>query len=474
MKDREENIKKVIVFFVLCFLSIITYLIYFNLYTADKIKYDSSNKRVIEEEKNTIRGMILDRYGEILAETDKKGERKYPFGSSFGNVTGYISYKFGKAGVEAFYNNILLGREQFLGDFVDVFGSLRQSVLGQKKKGDNVVLTIDSKLQNKIYNSFRNDKGAAVCINPKTGEILAMVSKPSINPNKIDENFNEYSNDNIGKPFLNRAIQEYYPPGSVFKIVTTAAALENIEGIDSYINNCNGILKVGDKIIKDYREEKHGKVDIKNAFKVSCNNTFAKLGLKLGYDVLKNEAEKFLFNKEIYIKDDFAKIKIKPALYEFNERDEFSVGISAIGQHEVKANPMTMALMTCAVANEGKIMQPYILDSIVNYKGNLKYKTKPEKLADAIDLKTAETIKNYMILTVKEGTAKKARNSIPIAAKTGTAENAIGKEAHSWFVAFAPANNPQIVIAVVVENAGAGSGRALDIAKEAISHYLNR
>lgn len=474
MKDREENIKKVIVFFVLCFLSIITYLIYFNLYTADKIKYDISNQRVIEEEKNTIRGMILDRYGEVLAETDKKGERKYPFGSSFGNVTGYISNRFGKAGVEAFYNNILLGREQFLGDIRDVFSSLRQSVLGQKKKGDNVVLTIDSKLQNKIYNSFRNDKGAAVCINPKTGEILAMVSKPSINPNKIDENFYEYSNDNIGKPFLNKAIQEYYPPGSVFKIVTAAAALENIEDIDSYVNNCDGILRVEDKSIKDYKEEKHGKVNLRNAFKVSCNNTFAKLGLKLGYDVLKNEAEKFLFNKEIYIKDDFAKIKIKPAIYEFKERDDFSVGISAIGQHEVKANPMTMALMTCAVANEGKIMQPYILDSIVNYNGDLKYKTKPEKLADAIDLKTAETIKNYMILTVKEGTAKKARNSIQIAAKTGTAENAIGKEAHSWFVAFAPANNPQIVIAVVVENAGAGSGRALDIAKEAILNYLNR
>lgn len=474
MKDREDNIKKVIVFFVMCFLSIITYLIYFNLYTADKIKYDSSNQRVIEEEKNTIRGMILDRYGEILAQTDKKGDRKYTYGSSFGNVTGYISNKYGKSGVEAYYNNILLGREQFLGDIVDVFGILRQSVLGQKKIGDSVVLTIDSKLQNRIYNSFGDDKGAAVCINPKTGEILAMVSKPSVNPNKIDENFDEYSNDKEGKPFLNRAVQEYYPPGSVFKIVTAAAALENIEEIDSYVNSCDGVLKVGDKSIKDYKEEKHGRVNLKNAFKVSCNNTFAKIGLKLGYDTLKNEAEKFLFNREIYIKDPYAKIKIKQALYDFKERDEYSVGISAIGQHEVKANPMTMALMTCAIANEGKIMQPYILDAIVSYKGNIKYKTKPEKLVDAIDLKTAETIKNYMILTVKEGTAKRARNSIQIAAKTGTAENAIGKEPHSWFVAFAPANNPQIVVAVVVENGGAGSGRALDIAKDAILNYLNR
>ncbi|WDC85812.1 penicillin-binding transpeptidase domain-containing protein [Caloramator sp. mosi_1] len=269
-------------------------------------------------------------------------------------------------------------------------------------------------------------------------------------------------------------MQEYYPPGSVFKIVTAAAALENIDDIDDYKNNCDGILKLGEKNIKDFKEEKHGKVNIKNAFKVSCNNTFAKLGLKLGYDVLKNQAEKFLFNKEIYIKDDYAKIKIKPAVYEFKERDDFSIGISAIGQHEVKVNPMTMALMTCAIANKGTIMQPYILDSIVNYRGNLKYKTKPEKLSESIDVKTAEKIKDYMILTVKEGTAKRARHNIKIAAKTGTAENVSGKEPHSWFVAFAPADNPQIVIAVVVENGGAGSGRALDIAKEAILNFLNR
>ncbi|GFR35770.1 peptidoglycan D,D-transpeptidase FtsI family protein [Thermobrachium celere] len=475
MKEREENIKKVIIFFVLCFLSIITYLIYFNLFTAEKIKYDISNPRVVEEEKNIIRGTIFDRYGEKIAYTDKKGNRKYPYEESLGIVSGYYSLKYGKTGVEGYYNNILLGREQVYDDINVFLNNLKYAIFNRKKYGDSIVLTIDAKLQDRIYNRFGNDRGAAVCLNVKTGEILAMVSKPSYNPNLIDKNFEDYSNDNIGKPFVNKAIAEYYPPGSVFKIVTAAAAIENINDIDNYTNVCNGSLQFADKKLKDYKGEKHGKINLKNAFKVSCNNTFAKIGLMLGYDVLKREAEKFLFNSDLYIKDRFVKIPIKSARYDFKERDEFSIAISSIGQHEVKANPMTMALMTCAVANGGVVMQPYILDSIIDNYGNLKYKTKSEKLAEVLDKEIAEKIKEYMILTVNEGTASKIKNSkIKIAAKTGTAENLEGKEPHSWFVAFAPAQNPQIAVAVIVENGGAGSGKALDIAKDCILYYFNR
>lgn len=476
MEERISNVKKIIIFFVFCFMAIITYLVYFNLFQAEKIKYDFSNPRMTIEEKTTVRGNILDETGDKIAYTDEKTKKRiYKYNEVFGNITGYNSQIYGKTGLEKYYNNILLGNEVTVMSVSAFLNKIKDNIINKQKRGDNVVLTIDSKLQNRIYDMFQGNKGAAVCINPKTGEILAMVSKPTFNPNNIDKNFEDYTKDNQNKPFINRAIQEYYPPGSVFKIITAAAAIENIKDIESYRNNCDGVLKFGEKTVKDYQGEKHGDINLKNAFKYSCNNTFAKLGIKLGYDIIKKTSEKFLFNSEIYIKDDFANIPIKSALFDYSERDDIYLATSSIGQHEVKANPMTMALMVSAIANNGEIMQPYLLDSITDYAGNIKYKAEPKLLKSAISQETANLIKSYMIATVNEGTAKRAKNSkIQIAAKTGTAENAEGKDPHSWFVAFAPADNPKIVVAVIVENGGAGSGRALEIAKDAILFYLNK
>lgn len=476
MEDRISNVKKIIVFFVFCFMSIITYLVYFNLFQAEKIKYDSSNPRMTIEEKTTIRGNILDKSGEKLVYTDTKTKKRiYKFNEVFGNITGYNSQTYGKTGLEKYYNNILLGNELTAINICVFLNKIKDNLLNNQKRGDNLILTIDSKLQRRIYDMFGENKGGAVCINPKTGEILAMVSKPSFNPNNIEKNFDDYSKDNINKPFINRAIQEYYPPGSVFKIVTAAAAIDNIDDIENYKNKCDGELKLGDKTVKDYQGERHGDINLKNAFKYSCNNTFAKLGIKLGYSIVKKTSEKFLFNSELYIKDDFASIPVKTAKFDFSERDDIYLATSSIGQHEVKANPMTMALMVSAIANNGEIMQPYLLDSITDYSGNVKYKNEPKLLTTAIGKDNANLIKSYMIATVNEGTAKRAKNNkVQIAAKTGTAENAEGKEPHSWFVAFAPADNPEIAVAVVVENGGAGSGRALEIAKDAILYYLNK
>lgn len=474
MEKRVKNIKNVIVLFVVCFLSVITYLTWFNLFQSDKIKNDVSNPRMVEEEKNIIRGSILDRYGEKIAYTDKDKNRVYSYGEIFGNITGYSSKIYGKSFIEGYYNTVLLGKEFSLGSIEVFLNRIKYNVLNKEKVGDNLVLTVDAKLQKRIYSKFGQDKGAAVCINPKTGEILAMVSKPSIDPNDIDKNFERYSKETSKKYFINKAIQEYYPPGSIFKIITAAAAIENINDIDRYKNNCTGSIDFKNHSIKDYKGEKHGNISLKDAFKVSCNNTFGKLGLQLGYNKIKKVAEKFLFNKDVYIKDDYVKIPIKPAVYDFDERDDSFIAASAIGQHEVKANPMSMAIVVSAIANNGTIMEPYIVDSITDSQGNVKYKRVPKALTEAVDKETADKIKEYMLSTVKEGTARRANtSSIQIAAKTGTAENEEGKEPHSWFVAFAPYQNPQIAVAVVVENGGAGSGKALDIAKDAIVYYLN-
>lgn len=303
-----------------------------------------------------------------------------------------------------------------------------------------------------------------------------MVSKPSFDPNEIDENFKDYSSDNIGVPLLNRAASGYYPPGSTFKIVTAAGALKYIDNIEKQNFNCNGKLKIGDYILNDYNNESHGILNIENAFKVSCNYTFGTLGIKLGYERLKNTAEDFLFNKEIPLNDEYDSIHIKSGkITTENIKSSALTAQDAIGQHGVTSNPMHMALVSCAIANDGTIMKPYIVKEIKDSYNNVLYEAKPSELKKAIDKEIADKIKNYMIKAVKSGTGTNAKiYGINVAGKTGTAQVEGNKQSHSWFVAFAPSDNPKIAVAVIVENGGVGGGRAATIAREIIKTYLKK
>ena len=477
-KNLVRNIKILVVFFAVCFMGIIAYLTYFNVAVAEKIKDDNTNKRVRIEEVNVIRGNICDSSGNVLvySEKDKSGKqiRKYKNGPAYADITGYLSYVYGKTGIEDVYNDELLGKTFNYNAVAAFFRTLKEEFADNDKKGGNVCLTINSKTQEAGYKEFGNDKGAAAAIDPSTGEVIALISKPAFDPQNIDKNFSTYKDDKEGTPFVNRAVQGYYPPGSVFKIVTAASALENIDGIENQSFNCTGKLKIGNYILTEQGGAVHGKVNISRAFRLSCNYTFGTIGMKLGYDTLEKTAEKFMFNQKIDTADKSGALKIASGKITIDDKKSMAlVAQDSIGQHGVTANPMSMALVTSAIANGGVIMEPYIVKQITDRYDVVLDTTKPQILSTATSSENAAKIKGYMVDTVKNGTGKNVKISgITVAGKTGSAENEKGEQTHSWFVAFAPAEKPRIAVAVIVENAGKGGGRAADIAREMIKAYL--
>ncbi|QCX34463.1 penicillin-binding protein 2 [Caloramator sp. E03] len=473
-----KNIKILLIFFCLCFFGIIMYLTYFNIYISPKIVYDVSNPRLRVEEEKILRGLILDRNGNVIAQSKRldngKQKRIYNYGEIYAHITGYNSIIYGKTGLELAYNDILSGKTLEYSTPISIFKGFLNSLLNKQKKGYNLYLTVDDTLQKKAYKLLGDDKGAVVAINPKSGEILSMVSKPSFDPNQIDEKFKEYNSDSTGVPFLNRAALGYYPPGSTFKIITASAALKYIDDIEGQSFNCNGKLKIGDYILKDYNKEAHGRIKLEDAFKESCNYTFGTLGMKLGYEKLKETAEGFMFNKDIPLNDEYDSIHIKEGkITTENIKSPALTAQDAIGQHGVTSNPMHMALVVSAIANDGIMMKPYIVKKISDSYNNVVYEAKPRELNKAVDKVISNKIKDYMIKVVKSGTGTNAKiNGITVAGKTGTAEIEGNNQTHSWFVAFAPADNPQIALAVIVENGGVGGGRAAMIAREIIKAYL--
>lgn len=483
-KNLVRNIKILVIFFSLCFFSIIVYLTYFYTNTANKIIGDPSNRRLRIEEAEILRGSIVDRDGEKIVYSkrisEEKQKRIYNNPYVFAHVTGYNSYAFGKTGVEKAYNSLLQGKSEGYNILGTIFKTLRETLQKDEKRGNDVYLTIDSKLQKAAYNAFGNNKGAAVAINPETGEILAMVSKPSFNPQFISEDnsekFQKYNQDTENVPLLNRAVQGYYPPGSTFKIITSAAALENIPNIEEQEFNCTGKLKIGNYILTDHNNMSHGRLDIKKAFMVSCNYTFGTIGMEIGSTNLVRTAENFLFNKSIETRDEFPVFSIKTGKIRVeDENDKSLIAQDAIGQHDVSTNPLHMALVASAIANGGTIMKPYIVKRVKDRYGVTVYETEPSVLKKALNDSVAEKIQEYMISTVEKGTGKKVKlKGITVGGKTGSAENAEGKEPHSWFVSFGNSSGKKIAIAVIVENGGIGGGKAADITRQILRAYFNR
>lgn len=476
-----RNIKMLVVFFSLCFLSIIFYLTYFNLYVADKIVSDPTNKRMVYAENEVLRGSILERNGKVLAESKRAEDgsqiRTYKSGELYAHATGYSSINFSKTGVELAYNDVLQGKAASLNMIGTVFKTIRENINRDEKRGNDVILTLDGKLQDTAYKMLGNDRGAVVAMDPRTGEILAMVSKPSFNPQIFADNNNEKVKelraDGLSRE-LNRATQGTYPPGSTFKIITAVSALENLPGIDKETFDCTGGLKIGNYTLKDYGGERHGKIDLLKAFEESCNFTFGSLGMKLGFNNLEKTGEKFRFNSDIPSSDAFNVLKVKSGgIKSEDERSKALTAQDAIGQHGVTANPLHMALVASTIANDGVMMKPYMVKEIRDRYGVSINETKPEKLADVIDKNTARTIRGYMEKVVKSGTGTNAKiPGITVAGKTGTAEVDGGGESHSWFVSFADTDKGPIAVAVIVENGGVGGKRAAEISREVMKAYI--
>lgn len=448
------------------FLCIFVYLTYFALFRAEEIKTSNYNRRLWEREESVIRGTIYDRRGIVLAESKVNDEgsqtRVYPYGSLYTHSIGYNARSYGKTNLELSYNNYLLRTESI--------AEIIQYGIDDSKmsRGCDLVTTLDHRLMEKAREEMQGRNGAVVAIDPKTGEVLCLFSNPSFDPNedKLTENWKDLSVDE-NSPFLPRATKGMYAPGSTFKIAVAAKAIES--GLRDFTVDDNGTVRIDGRDFSNSGSKRYGRIGLIDGFKQSSNVMFAQLGVELGADGLKDAAEQFMVTEPIPF--DIETSSPKWAYDSMSKTELASVGI---GQGKLLTTPMNIALAAAAIANDGVMMKPYLVSSAVSSNGVSVYKASPEVLADVVSADTAAEMTEYMIACVESGTGSNARiRGTSVAGKTGTAQNEREGKEHAWFVGFAPADDPQIVVAVIQEYSGASGGSACaPVAKEIMEAWI--
>ena len=464
-KNREYTI--VSYFFVLIFVSLIGYMGYFNIWAREDIISSPYNSRQNQAQERILRGSILSSDGQTLAYTQADSEgnetRIYPYGNMFAHVVGYEAN--GKNGLEALANSSLMSTHH---DYID---RLKNEILEQKNPGDNVVTTLNTRLQEVAYNALGGYDGAVVVMDPQTGAVLASVSKPDFDPNTVEANWDALVNDTTNSSLLNRATQGAYPPGSIFKVVMALAYLRDHGTLEDFSYNCTGSITQDGHTIPCIYGEVHGQVDFTTAFAESCNTAFVQMGLDLGADAIQETAEDLLFNKELPISLDYRKSTID---VKESEGIPFLMQ-SSIGQGTTLVSPMHMAMITTAIATEGVLMEPYYIDHVENDSGDVIKTTQASSYKELMSESEAQTLKSLMTEVVNSGTGTQlAGESYTAAGKTGSAEyeGSDGSiRTHSWFIGFSNVDDPDLVVAVIAEGAGTGSKAAVPIAHEIFNAY---
>lgn len=448
-------------------LVIILYLTYFMFFKAETIKNHSANRRSWIEEAKILRGTIYDRDKEVIAYS--KGEegdyrRFYNYPRIYSHIIGYANPSLGKGGLELSYNDQLLNKNTAM--TFDGFKNL----FDQKKLGNNLRLTIDTNLQNYTHEVLEETgkKCAAVVMNPKTGEIYSMVSLPDFDASTIVEDWKDIASSQDG-PLVNRVTQGMYPPGSTFKVVTSVGLLENPSIDQSYEDT--GVQEIAGREFKNANPDiQYGPVKLKQALTHSLNTYFVTKGVELGEAKLGDVADRFMFNKNV----DFD-LPLKKSVFDHSKSmDRVQVAASSIGQGQVLATPLQMAMVASTIANDGKLMKPYLVAEVESPSGSMVEKTEPKVLSEVTDEEVAQTLQDYMVNVVRNGSASRAyARRLNVAGKTGTAENASGKD-HAWFIGFAPAKDAKFAVAVIVEQTkGYGGTVAAPIARDLLV-YANK
>lgn len=461
-----KNIRKVAYFLIGLLVVLCLYVSYIQVVESHTLANHPLNRRNVEAAHKIEQGQILDRRGEKIAYSIPDGnggyKRTYPLGAVTAHISGYNSIQFGKAGIESSFGNYLSGTsnpERSLGPITHLF---------ETKKGNNVTLTIDSHLQTIAYKALGNSRGAIVAISPRTGEILAMVSKPSFDPNRIDQQWQSVSQSSES-PLLNRALQGLYPPGSTIKVMVAEAALAEKIASPQRIFDCSGILKIGpDYTLQEDNQVAHGKINLEEALAVSCNITFGTLSLELGPDKMSKTFSRFGFDKSTG--DELQEFSSR--LPNFSKLGKGDLAQTGIGQGSLLVTPLRMAMLASSFANNGAMMKPFLVKEVSAPDGTVLHQFTPEIWLTPTSSQLADQVRQMMVKVVEEGTGTGAQiPGIVVAGKTGTAENPHGAP-HAWFIGFAPADNPQIAIAVIVENGGSGGRVAAPIAREIFREAL--
>lgn len=454
---------------------------------ADKLAEHTMNRRVPIERYAQPRGDIIVDGNPITGSKkvdgdDFKYKRTYKNGPMWSPVTGFASQRIGATQIESIEDRILTGNDDRL-----FFRRSLDMLTGKKKEGGNVVTTLNAAAQKAAYNGLKGQgKGAVAAIDPETGAILALASTPSYDPsrfagntNKEAETFGKLDKDR-DKPMLNRALRETYPPGSTFKVVTAAAALEH----DLYSDIDSKTRSPLPWVMPDTRTElkNEGPIPCKNAtlreaLRVSCNTVFGKIGSDLGKDKMLETAEEFGFNEE-----QFVPVRSNASNFP-KEMDKPQTALSSIGQFETAATPLQMAMVTSAIANDGTLMEPYMVRELQAPNLDVVEKHSPKEMSTPLSKENAQKLQDMMQTVVNEGTGTKAKiPGVTVGGKTGTAQHGLNnsKNPYAWFISYAKTESGSpVAVAVVVEDSAAsrddisGGGLAAPIARDVMKAVLD-
>ena len=445
---------------------------------AHSLRTNADNRRTLYADYAHRRGAIVVGGHAVALSKHVHGPfkylRTYPGGSAYAPITGYYSFNFGATGIESAENDILSGSSDKL--FVR---RLSDYFTGRTPQGGAVALTINDKAQQAATQALAGKRGAVVALNPQTGAILALATAPSYDPSALaSHNFTaaahayQQLNRDAGAPLLDRAIQQTYPPGSTFKVVTAAAALESGRFTPSSTLQAPNQLKLPQTThtLQNFQGEQCNggrPISLFDALRVSCNTAFGGLGLRLGQGEIRKQAEAFGFGSPLSIPMGVAR-----SVYPDNISPP-EVAFSAIGQDSDAVTPMQMAMVAAGVANGGVVMQPYLVAKTLAPDLSTLSTASPHELGRAVRPGVASELTRMMQAVVTNGTGTAAQiPGVSVAGKTGTAENQPGQPTHAWFIGFAPAQNPRVAVAVLVEHGGVGGVTAAPIARQIMQAVL--
>ena len=465
----QSQIRRVGIGILVAFLAVFAQLNFVQIFAAEDIAGNSANRRALLREYSIKRGDIVTSDNVTVATSkatggDLKYRREYPGGELYGQITGFYSLVYGATRIEATYNDQLLGESGVIS-----MQDIQDRLLGSGEQGDDVILTVNDRLQQVAREQLGDNAGAVVALDPNNGEVLAMWSNPAFDPGplashrpqEIRSAYEALEPDNPAGPMVSTATSRTFPPGSSFKVVTAAGALESGRfqpdstfddptsfqppQTTSTITNFSGGTCAGG-----------GQITLADALRVSCNTTFARIGLE-AHNQIADTAEALGFNSVI-------PFDVGTAESTFVRADEENLprrALSGIGQGDVAATPLQMALVAATVANDGEVPRPRLVREVLDPSGGTVAAPSPETLDRAMSPETAGRLTEMMTAVVEEGTGVNAQiPGVTIAGKTGTAQSAEGANPHAWFIAFAPADDPQIALAVLVVNGGSFGAEA--------------
>lgn len=475
-----RDILKVFAFFALLFCALIVFLVIFLTTQAPTVINNSYNRRSDVLAKSVTRGSILADDGTVLAYTNTldNGEdvRVYPYGNAFAHVVGFDSN--GKAGLESAYNYYLLTSH------ASVFDKVANEFNGEKNPGDNLQTTLNAGLQKYVSDLMTGKNGAVVCMDPSTGKILAMVSKPDFDPNEIgqiwetlvsdeeEEGENTYASDSKSV-LINRATQGLYTPGSTFKIFTLYEYYqEHPEMIDRYSYHCKGTISVGDTTISCYDKEAHGQEDLITAFANSCNCVFGTIGIDLDLSRFMQTNQRLLFGTKLPLD-----IPSVPSVYKLTEKDsDYDIMATAIGQGDTQMTPLHLAMVVGAIANDGVCMKPHLVSKILNNREETVKVFSAVEYERLFTSSEADYLKSCLRAVVTDGTGYAVYpGNFQAYGKTGTAEKengSLGDYDHSWFAGWAENNGQKMVVCVILENMETSGTKAVYLTKNIFDYYF--